>query len=157
MLFRHRSSVKMFYDWDWKGAEAGIRRALELNPGELTAHQSYGALLTALGRFHEAERQLALFLEAHPESADARFYRGVSLLMLGRTAEAAPPLMAAIEIGESRTREEARWYLALGFLKQDEPGKALEQLDVLATSPGHRRSEADKLRQEVRTRSPGQQ
>jgi Tfp pilus assembly protein PilF len=32
-------------EWDWAAAEKAFRRALELNPGYVTAHQWYGVYL----------------------------------------------------------------------------------------------------------------
>jgi DNA-binding SARP family transcriptional activator/TolB-like protein/Tfp pilus assembly protein PilF len=46
--------VKMYYDWDWAGAEREFRRALTLNPSYATAHEWYGLFLAAMGRFDEA-------------------------------------------------------------------------------------------------------
>jgi DNA-binding SARP family transcriptional activator/TolB-like protein/Tfp pilus assembly protein PilF len=46
--------VKMYYDWDWTGAEREFRRALALNPSYATAHEWYGLFLSAMGRFEEA-------------------------------------------------------------------------------------------------------
>lgn len=46
--------VKMYYDWNWKGAESEFNRALQLNPSYATAHEWYGLFLAAMGRFDEA-------------------------------------------------------------------------------------------------------
>jgi TolB-like protein/DNA-binding winged helix-turn-helix (wHTH) protein/Flp pilus assembly protein TadD len=53
--------VRMAYDWDFRGAEAEFKRAIELNPAYPTAHQWYAFYLTAMGRLNEAaiENQLA--------------------------------------------------------------------------------------------------
>jgi tetratricopeptide (TPR) repeat protein len=44
----------MWYEWDWGAAEKGFRRALELNPNLLIAHEFYGHFLILMGRFDEA-------------------------------------------------------------------------------------------------------
>jgi TolB-like protein/Tfp pilus assembly protein PilF len=54
--------------YDWPAAEAGFRRALELNPGEVTAHQNYGYMLLVNGRLAEAERELRRARELDPLS-----------------------------------------------------------------------------------------
>jgi serine/threonine-protein kinase len=46
--------VRSFYDWDWPGAEAEYRKAIELNAGYATAHQWYSGFLRAMGRLREA-------------------------------------------------------------------------------------------------------
>ncbi|HEU5169642.1 MAG TPA: protein kinase [Gemmatimonadales bacterium] len=53
--------VKMYFDWDWAGAEQGFRRAIELNPSYATAHQWYGNCLAILGR---ADESLSEFWQA---------------------------------------------------------------------------------------------
>jgi TolB-like protein/Flp pilus assembly protein TadD len=55
------ASYALNYDWNWSEAERQFKRAIELNPNDSAAHQSYGTYLEALGRFDEAisERQLA--------------------------------------------------------------------------------------------------
>lgn len=104
--------------------------------------------------FAETERRLAELLARNPRESEAHFYRGVSLLMLGRTAEAIAPLQAAIRTGEGAAVAEARWYLALALLKHGQPTKALEQLDSLSAAPGAHRAEAGKIRQEVLAKMP---
>ena len=46
--------LKFVRDFDWTGAEAEFRRALELNPGSADAYDLYGRMLAALGRHDEA-------------------------------------------------------------------------------------------------------
>ena len=55
------ASYSLNYDWNWPEAERQFKRAIELNPNNAGAHESYGMYLEALGRFDEAisERQLA--------------------------------------------------------------------------------------------------
>jgi tetratricopeptide (TPR) repeat protein len=47
-------SIKLLYDWDWRGAENEFRRAMELDPGHPDAYGRYGAYLTMVGRQPEA-------------------------------------------------------------------------------------------------------
>jgi len=55
------ASYTLEYDWNWPEAERQFKRAIELNPNDSEAHESYGMYLEALGRFDEAisERLLA--------------------------------------------------------------------------------------------------
>jgi len=46
--------VKRLHDWDWAGSEREFKRALELNPNDVNAHQWYALLLATLGRLDEA-------------------------------------------------------------------------------------------------------
>jgi len=60
--------VKRDYDWDWPGAEQEFKRAIELNPNELSAHQWYAVYLSALGRHQEAIAEIKRALELDPLS-----------------------------------------------------------------------------------------
>ncbi|HEY6350067.1 MAG TPA: tetratricopeptide repeat protein [Candidatus Angelobacter sp.] len=46
------------YHWNWKGAEASYRRAIELNPDHAPAHLWYSWLLLALGRQDDALKEI---------------------------------------------------------------------------------------------------
>jgi len=60
--------VKRDYDWDWPGAEQEFKRAIELNPNELSAHQWYAVYLSALGRHQEAIAEIKRALDLDPLS-----------------------------------------------------------------------------------------
>jgi tetratricopeptide (TPR) repeat protein len=61
--------VKMDYDWDWAGAENEFKRAIALDPADPAGHRLYAWLLTALGRFEEAQREMKVSLEADPANS----------------------------------------------------------------------------------------
>src|SRR5205814_2994680 len=46
--------IQMVHDWNWLGAEASYRRALELAPGSTLALRRAGLLATNAGRIDEA-------------------------------------------------------------------------------------------------------
>ncbi|HKW17270.1 MAG TPA: winged helix-turn-helix domain-containing protein [Terriglobales bacterium] len=46
--------IKLWYDWDWTGAEREFRRSLELNPNDSVAHREYSHYLQVRKRFDEA-------------------------------------------------------------------------------------------------------
>ncbi len=48
------------HDFNWAGAEAEFKRAIELNPNYATGHQWYGLLLMDLGRLDEARQQIEI-------------------------------------------------------------------------------------------------
>jgi TolB-like protein/Flp pilus assembly protein TadD len=57
--------IRCFHDWDWRGSERGLRRALELNPNSARAHDLLAQLLASQGRSAEAvaESNRALTLD----------------------------------------------------------------------------------------------
>ena len=46
--------IAFYYEWNWKNSEHEFQRAIELNPGYVTAHQWYSYYLRAMGRLPEA-------------------------------------------------------------------------------------------------------
>jgi tetratricopeptide (TPR) repeat protein len=75
--------VKLFYDWDWAGAETEFRRAIELKPSLSTAHHWYSICLRDQGRLDEALAEAKRALELDPLSliintnlGDTFFYAG---------------------------------------------------------------------------------
>ncbi|MDQ3744668.1 MAG: winged helix-turn-helix domain-containing protein [Acidobacteriota bacterium] len=57
-----------YYDWEWAGAESKFRRAIQLNPGYVTAHHHFSFMLSALGRYEEALSEVRRALEVDPLS-----------------------------------------------------------------------------------------
>ena len=45
--------VRFYFEWNWSGADAEFRRALELNPGSQAAQEEYGNFLNMMGRLDE--------------------------------------------------------------------------------------------------------
>jgi len=48
------ATLKMAYEWDFRGAEQDIRKAIREDPADLGWHILYADLLSALGRHEEA-------------------------------------------------------------------------------------------------------
>jgi tetratricopeptide (TPR) repeat protein len=61
--------VRLFYDWEWQGAEAEIRRGLDLAPNNSAGHFAHGAWLLAMGRCEESILELKRALELDPLSS----------------------------------------------------------------------------------------
>jgi len=60
--------VVLEYEWDWVGAEREIKRAMELNPGDATAHEYYAERLSAMGQHNEAIAEMKRAQELDPLS-----------------------------------------------------------------------------------------
>jgi TolB-like protein/Flp pilus assembly protein TadD/predicted Ser/Thr protein kinase len=58
--------VKLHYDWSWADAEAGFRRALQLNPGSADIRHSYAHFLLAMDRREEFAAESKRFMELSP-------------------------------------------------------------------------------------------
>jgi len=59
-------TIKLVRDRDWQEAERELRRAIELNPNSLGAHQSYAYFLDAAGRLDEGMREWERAQELDP-------------------------------------------------------------------------------------------
>jgi DNA-binding winged helix-turn-helix (wHTH) protein/TolB-like protein/lipoprotein NlpI len=59
---------KFYFDWDWIGAEAEFKRAIELDDRYATAHQWYSIYLASAGRPDEALKEIQLARERDPLS-----------------------------------------------------------------------------------------
>ena len=58
--------VKLFYEWDFPGAEKESKRALELNPSYAPAHYVYSRLLGATNRTTESLQEARRAMELNP-------------------------------------------------------------------------------------------
>jgi adenylate cyclase len=75
-------------EWDWSGAEAEFKRAIELNPNYATAHQWYSILLSVTDREEEGIAEVRLALSLDPASAIVNMNLANQLLSTGRFDEA---------------------------------------------------------------------
>jgi serine/threonine protein kinase/TolB-like protein/tetratricopeptide (TPR) repeat protein len=80
--------VKQFYDWDWTGAEREFRRAIELDPTYVTAHQWYAEFLGAMGRHDEALQSIKRAERLEPMSLIVNSVEVHLLYLAGRYDDA---------------------------------------------------------------------
>jgi serine/threonine-protein kinase len=59
-------AVVHYQEWDWKGVESEVKKAIALNPGFPTAHMLYCNMLRHLGRADDSIAEAKLALEADP-------------------------------------------------------------------------------------------
>ncbi|MFN7943903.1 MAG: protein kinase [Blastocatellia bacterium] len=87
--------------WDWKGAEQGYQRALELNPGLAVAHDYYAAYLSLMGQHEQAIAEARRARSLDPLSLAANHRVGYSLLLARRNDEAIEAAQTLIELDQS--------------------------------------------------------
>jgi TolB-like protein/DNA-binding winged helix-turn-helix (wHTH) protein len=51
------AEIRAVYDWDWAGAEAELKRVIEVDPNSAAGHDEYGYFLDSMGRLDEALRE----------------------------------------------------------------------------------------------------
>lgn len=98
-----------------------------------TADQAAGAAETAFGQKDYAAALTALdrLLAAQPDDPTALLYKGICLIELDRTAEARA-VLEPMANGNSALRGEARWYLALSYLKEKNKAACKTELQKIA-------------------------
>lgn len=90
--------VKMFYDWDWAGAEHEFHRTFELNPNYSIARQWYAMELAALGRHEEAVRETERGLQIDPLSLSINATSALLLYFVRQYDEALEQGLATVEM-----------------------------------------------------------
>jgi serine/threonine protein kinase/TolB-like protein/Tfp pilus assembly protein PilF len=82
------ATLKEEADWDWAGAEAEYRKAIALNPNDVTSHHWYSVLLENLGRTKEALTEIEKALALDPASPQINSNHADILIHLHRTEDA---------------------------------------------------------------------
>jgi len=80
--------LRAFEAGDVQGSIAHLRRALEIDPDYMEAHNNLGARYMRLGRFEEAAAEFRRAMELDPAAEKAFANLAGALLLLGRDAEA---------------------------------------------------------------------
>ena len=126
-------SVRAVYDWDWAGAEADLRRALALSPGNPAVLHRYAVnCLLPRGRFDEAGAALHQALERDPLSLVTAASVGLLHYLQGDTAEAVAACRAVLELDPGFGL--ARYFLGLALLQSAAPADAVPVLEAAAAA-----------------------
>ena len=120
-------------DFDWKGAERELLRALELNPGDTHAHDHYGWWCSAQGRADDALRAVRRAREldplAHPTDV------ATELLRAGRVGEALDEARHIVEAHPAIPRSHA--LLGWALIKSGRAVDGVASLErAVALAPG---------------------
>jgi serine/threonine-protein kinase len=118
-------AIQKFHDWDWEGAEASFRRALELAPGDSVTLNGAAVLAMVLGRFEESLAFQRRAVEQDPLSATAYSNYGLMLYRAGRSVEAETALRRALELAPERYLTHS--FIAMALLDQGRHEEALEE------------------------------
>ena len=116
--------VRMFHDWNWRGAEASFAKSIELNPNYATADHWYATLLAVEGRNDEAKAEMRRALEINPLSPNFHADLGQIYYFNREHKEAEKSCLKALEIYPDFIF--AHEYLSDIYLKTGEYDKAVE-------------------------------
>jgi tetratricopeptide (TPR) repeat protein len=128
------AAVRLFYDWDWSGAEHACKRAIELNPNYAAGHALLGDCLLITGRQEEAMTEDQLAVELDPLSSSLNLNFGEKLLWSGDHERAIEQLKKALEF-----EADFAWVhlgLAQAYASRGMYGESLASCEKVATRFG---------------------
>ncbi len=117
--------IRMFHDWNWRGAESSYARALELAPGSSLVLRRVGVLAAVRGRLDEAIALYGRAVEQDPLSPYAYNNLGLALHAADRHADASAAFRKALELAPQRVATRA--YLSLTLLAMGRHEQALAE------------------------------
>ena len=132
----YMANYSAWYAWDWPGAEAEFRRALESNPNSYLAHELYGFLLMALERPDEAVRETRKATELEPLIPEAQAFYSLALFYARRNDESIKELKKGIELDPNYPFTSL--FLGFHYIRQGrfpEAINALKKSDDLFAAP----------------------
>ena len=132
--YTSRAFVKLAFDWDWLGAEADFKKALELNPKYPTAHQWYASYLVQMGKFDLAKQEIEQAQQLDPLSPIISSNAGYYSYLQGRYDDAIQQYKRTLE-SDSQFWV-AHHYLGLAYAKKGMHREAIDELRLLLNSPG---------------------
>ena len=92
---------KYLYEWDFAGAEAECKRAIELDGKSAQAHEIYSRFLMGRGRHEEAIFEVETAIDLEPASRFSQRNYGRALFYARRYAEAASQLERVLEMDQT--------------------------------------------------------
>jgi tetratricopeptide (TPR) repeat protein len=128
------ADVKKGYDWDWPGAEAEYKRALNLNPSYAIAHMWYADYLSKMGRHADAIAEAMRARELDPISVDSNAFLGFILYRARRYDEALKACQKAVELDPYHP--EGHWFLAFPHEQRHELPESIAELEKAVNLSG---------------------
>ncbi|MGH9144590.1 MAG: tetratricopeptide repeat protein, partial [Vicinamibacterales bacterium] len=122
--------AKLYYDWDFAGANMEFQRALSLDPNGVTARDWHSVYLTAMGRFDEARTEIRRARDLDPLSVATNTDVGFVDYYSGRYSDASKQLRATIEMSPAFPL--AHLWLGRTYQAQHEYTSALDQYTAAA-------------------------
>ncbi|MEO8681898.1 MAG: winged helix-turn-helix domain-containing protein [Vicinamibacterales bacterium] len=122
--------AKLYYDWDFVGANLEFQRALALDPNGVTALDWHSVYLTAMGRFDEARTEIRRARDLDPLSVATNTDVGFVDYYSGRYDDALKQLRATIEMSPAFPL--AHLWLGRTYQEQHDYKNALDEYTAAA-------------------------
>jgi tetratricopeptide (TPR) repeat protein len=90
--------VKLYFEWDWAGAEVEFQRAIALDPDYAPAHDWYSIFLLAAGHPEEARQEIELAHRRDPLSVPINTDLGFHFCYTGKYEEAIKHLKFVLQM-----------------------------------------------------------
>jgi TolB-like protein/cytochrome c-type biogenesis protein CcmH/NrfG len=124
------AGVKLYHDFNWKGAEKAYQTAISLEPENAEILYGIGGgLYFATGRWEEAIRAMKKCIELDPLKPLSHMALGNILTHAGRTEEAIAYYKKALELNPRFQR--AHMYLGRNYLLLGKSEMALQEIKLL--------------------------
>jgi tetratricopeptide (TPR) repeat protein len=94
--------IKLWTDWDWSGAEAELKQAIELNPNFADAHFGYSVYLVIVERLDEAVHQSERARDLDPFDFNDNEWLGQALYHARRYDDALRQIQRTLEVFPDR-------------------------------------------------------
>jgi tetratricopeptide (TPR) repeat protein len=114
--------IKLHFDWDWPGAEAEFKRAIQLNPNVPNGHHWYSHYLIAMGRTQESLAESKQALELDPLGIILNVHLGWHYINAHQYDLAIEQIHKAIEMDPNFGL--AYWYLGWAYEQEGKYGEA---------------------------------
>ena len=121
--------VKMYYDWDWQGAEYYFNLSLDLAPDYASAHHWYAMSLALQGRYRQAIGEIRCACQLDPTSLIICSSLGTHLSLAGSHAVAVKQFEKVLEM--DRCFAHAREQLGLVYMRMGMFDRAIVEFQEL--------------------------
>jgi tetratricopeptide (TPR) repeat protein len=115
---------RLLYDWDYSGAEAEYRRAIQLSPNYANAHDGYGFYLKATSHHDDAIRACQRALELDPLSLFVQLSLGWAYYFARRYDEALVQSRKVMEMDPNFGF--AYWHSGMNYIQQRKYDEAID-------------------------------
>jgi tetratricopeptide (TPR) repeat protein len=128
-------AIHFYGDWDWPGAEAEFKRAIDVNPSHVEAHQMYSVFLSTMGRADEAISEIRTTQQLDPLAFVPRVTAGWTFYYARQYDNAIEQCRKLLELDPNSIS--ARDCLGNAYLGKGAYEEAIAECRVVANASGY--------------------